>query len=149
MILQNNVPVVLLVENNPDDVELTRLAFAECGVAHELIVVWDGEEALDYLFTRGRYAGLSSKMVPQLVLMDMALPKIDGWEVLKVLRRTELGRTPPVVMLTSSNQRSDVKNSYLSGANSYIQKPVDFSQFVSVVRMLAQYWLKMNLVLKA
>lgn len=140
----NRKPVVLLVENNQDDVELTRLAFAECGVAHELVVAWDGEEALDYLFAAGKYSARPDTKMPHLVLLDMALPKKNGVGVLKTLRTARMGRFPPVVMLTSSSQDSDVFDSYMYGANSYIQKPVDYGHFVAGVRMLAQYWLVLN-----
>lgn len=121
---------ILLVEDNPDDVELTRLAFEEAQVANTLTVVRDGAEALDYLFARGRYADRDPQDLPSLVLLDLNLPKLDGREVLQAIRNDERTRSLPVVVLTTSAEPFDVEASYTLGVNSYIQKPVDFNQFV-------------------
>ena len=136
--------IILLVEDNPDDEELTRLAFAESRVANELVVVRDGQEALDYLFANGKYAGRDVCVRPQLILLDLNLPKVDGLEVLRRIRADELTRLLPVVVMTTSREEQDLLDSYSSGANSYIQKPVDFNQFIEVVRQLGLYWLVLN-----
>lgn len=136
--------IILLVEDNPDDEELTRLAFAESRVANELVVVRDGQEALDYLFATGKYAGRDFCIQPQLILLDLKLPKVDGLGVLHRIRTEELTRFLPVVILTSSKEECDLVESYSLGANSYIQKPVDFTQFIDAVRQLGLYWLVMN-----
>lgn len=136
--------IILLVEDNPDDEELTRLAFAESRVANELVVVRDGQEALDYLFAGGNYTDRDVCIRPQLILLDLKLPKIDGLEVLRRIRADELTRFLSVVVLTSSKEESDLVESYSLGANSYIQKPVDFSQFIDAVRQLGLYWLALN-----
>ncbi len=138
--------IVLLVEDNPDDEELTRLAFDECHLANELIVVRDGQEALDYLFSTGRYADRSIAELPQVVLLDLKLPKVDGLEVLQRVRSDERTKRLPVVVLTSSKEEQDLIDSYSLGASSYIQKPVDYLQFVEAVRQLGLYWLVLNQV---
>lgn len=135
---------ILLVEDNPDDVELTRLAFDEARVANTLVVVGDGAEALDYLFARGAYAQRDPAALPSIVLLDLNLPKIDGREVLQAIRSNELTRTLPVVVLTTSTEPFDVEASYALGVNSYIQKPVDFEQFVWAVKQVGLYWLVLN-----
>lgn len=136
--------IILLVEDNPDDEELTRLAFAESRVANELVVVRGGQEALDYLFAGGNYTDRDVCIRPQLILLDLKLPKIDGLEVLRRIRADEKTKFLSVVVLTSSKEESDLVESYLLGANSYIQKPVDFSQFIDAVRQLGLYWLVLN-----
>ena len=136
--------IILLVEDNQDDEELTRLAFAESRVANDLVVVRDGQEALDYLFANGKYAGRDVCVRPQLILLDLNLPKVDGLEVLRRIRADELTKLLPVVVLTTSKEERDLLDSYSSGANSYIQKPVDFNQFIEVVRQLGLYWLVLN-----
>ncbi len=138
--------IVLLVEDNPDDEELTRLAFDECHLANELVVVRDGQEALDYLFSTGRYAGRGIVEPPQVVLLDLKLPKVDGLQVLQRVRSDERTKRLPVVVLTSSKEEQDLIDSYSMGASSYIQKPVDYLQFVEAVRQLGLYWLVLNQV---
>ncbi len=135
---------ILLVEDNPDDVELTRLAFEEAQVANTLTVVRDGAEALDYLFARGRYADRDPQDLPSLVLLDLNLPKLDGREVLQAIRNDERTRALPVVVLTTSAEPFDVEASYTLGVNSYMQKPVDFNQFVWAVKQVGLYWLVLN-----
>ncbi len=135
---------ILLVEDNPDDVELTRLAFEEANVANRMIVVRDGAEALDYLFARGAYAGRDPRELPSIVLLDLNLPKLDGREVLQAIRAEPATRELPVVVLTTSAEPFDVEASYALGVNSYIQKPVDFEQFVAAVRQVGLYWLVLN-----
>ncbi|HET6585165.1 MAG TPA: response regulator [Nannocystaceae bacterium] len=136
--------IILLVEDNPDDVELTLRAFARANVANELVVVRDGEEALEYLFATGRYAGRNVDEQPQVVLLDLKLPKVDGHEVLRRVRAHEATRRLPIVVLTSSNEERDIVRSYDLGANSFVRKPVDFSEFVDAARHLGLYWLVLN-----
>jgi len=136
--------IILLVEDNPDDVELTLRAFKKCNIANEVVVARDGVEALDYLFGTGAYAGRDLSVMPAVVLLDLKLPRIDGLEVLRRLRADERTRCLPVVVLTSSNEDQDVVNSYQLGANSYIRKPVDFIQFIEAARQLGIYWLLLN-----
>lgn len=135
---------ILLVEDNPDDVELTRIAFAEANVANRLEVVGDGAEALDYLFARGQYAHRDPDDLPSIVLLDLNLPKVDGREVLQAIRANEKTRGLPVVVLTTSTEPFDVEASYALGVNSYIRKPVDFEQFVWAVKQVGMYWLVLN-----
>ena len=135
---------ILLVEDNPDDVELTRLAFDEAKIANQLAVVGDGAEALDYLFARGRFADRDPADLPSLVLLDLNLPKIDGREVLQAIRANEATRALPVVVLTTSTEPFDVEATYALGVNSYIQKPVDFEQFVWAVKQVGLYWIVLN-----
>ena len=135
---------ILLVEDNPDDVELTRIAFAEAKIANELVVVSDGAQALDYLFARGEYAHRDPGDLPSIVLLDLNLPKVDGREVLQAIRASEATRSLPVVVLTTSAEPFDVEASYALGVNSYIQKPVDFERFVWAVKQVGLYWLVLN-----
>jgi CheY-like chemotaxis protein len=135
---------ILLVEDNPDDVELTRIAFVEAKLANHLVVVSDGVEALDYLFARGAHAGRDPDDLPSIVLLDLNLPKVDGREVLQAIRADERTRSLPVVVLTTSAEPFDVEASYALGVNSYIQKPVDFEQFVWAVKQVGLYWLVLN-----
>ena len=136
--------VVLLVEDNPDDVELTKLAFEKNNIANKVIVAKDGVEALDYMFGTGLYAGRDLKDIPVVVLLDLKLPRIDGLEVLKNIRQNEFTRLTPVVILTSSAEENDVINGYNLGANSYIRKPVNFDQFTDAIKNLGLYWLVWN-----
>ena len=135
---------ILLVEDNPDDVELTRIAFKEAKVANQLVVASDGAEALDYLFARGRYADRNPDDLPSIVLLDLNLPKVDGREVLQAIRANEKTRSLPVVVLTTSTEPFDVEATYALGVNSYIQKPVDFERFVWAVQQVGLYWLVLN-----
>jgi two-component system response regulator len=135
---------ILLVEDNPDDVELTRLAFEEAQVANRMIVAKDGADALDYLFARGAHAGRNPADLPSIVLLDLNLPKLDGREVLQAIRAEPATHDLPVVVLTTSAEPFDVEASYALGVNSYIQKPVDFEQFVAAVRQVGLYWLVLN-----
>ncbi len=135
---------ILLVEDNPDDEELTRLAFEESHVANELVVVRDGEEALEYLFGSGRYATRDLTDMPQLILLDLKLPKVDGHEVLQRIRADAHTKYIPVVVMTTSREESDLISSYDLGANSFIQKPVDFVRFGEAVRQVGLYWLVLN-----
>lgn len=131
---------ILLVEDNPDDEELTRIAFAESKLVNELVVVRDGAEALEYLLDpHGR-----GHVLPALVLLDLKLPKVDGLEVLRQVRASPRTRLLPVVVLTTSKEESDLIASYQVGCNSYIRKPVAFSQFVEAVRQLSVYWMVLN-----
>jgi len=135
---------ILLVEDNPDDVELTRLAFEQSKIANKLVVVGDGAAALDYLFAKGKYADRDPEQLPSIVLLDLNLPKVDGREVLQAIRANDATRTLPVVVLTTSAEPFDVEASYALGVNSYIQKPVDFEQFVWAVKQVGLYWLVLN-----
>ena len=142
MVTQNKE--ILLVEDNPDDVELTRIAFTEAGSGYAIRVVTDGAQALDYLFARGEHAGRDINDVPALVLLDLNLPKLNGREVLQAIRENPATRSLPVVVLTTSAEPMDVGSVYELGANSYIQKPVEFERFVDVVRQIGLYWLVLN-----
>ena len=135
---------ILLVEDNPDDVLLTRRALQKNNILNELVVAEDGVEALDYLFGQGAYAGRDVRIQPQVILLDIKLPRMDGIEVLRRIRANESTRLLPVVMLTSSSEERDRLETYSLGANSYIRKPVDFHQFIDAVRQLGLYWLVLN-----
>ena len=136
--------IILLVEDNPDDEVLTRRALKKNNIGNEIIVARDGVEALDYLFGQGAYEGRDLSVMPQLVLLDLKLPRIDGLEVLRRVRADERTKLLPVVILTSSREQQDLVDGYGYGANSYIRKPVDFAQFVEAVRQLGLYWLVLN-----
>ncbi|MBI1910556.1 MAG: response regulator [Deltaproteobacteria bacterium] len=134
---------ILLIEDDPDDVALTLRAFKKNNIEGEIITINEGAEALDYLFARGKFEGRDKKALPQLVLLDLKLPRLDGKAVLKAMR-SEIKTMLPVVVLTSSDEEQDVKDSYRLGANSYIRKPVDFTRFMDVIRDLGIYWLDLN-----
>jgi len=135
---------ILLVEDSPSDVKLTKRALEQNQITNELIVAEDGGEALDYLFATGQYAGRDVHDLPAVVLLDLKLPKIEGLEVLQRIRANEFTRLVPVVILTSSDQEQDMIASYKLGANSYIRKPVDFHRFTEAARTLGLYWLLLN-----
>ena len=134
---------ILLVEDSAEDAEMTLRAMRKCELASRVHWVKDGEEALEYLFCSGRYAGRSPAQGPKLVLLDIKMPRVDGIEVLRRVKGSEL-KSLPVVVMTSSNEERDVLESYRLGVNSYIRKPVDFNQFVEAVKQLGLYWLVLN-----
>ena len=136
--------IILLVEDNADDEELTLRALKKNNIQNDVVIARDGVEALDYLFGTGAYAGRDTSNVPSVTLLDLKLPKVDGLEVLKRLRADERTKFLPVVILTSSKEEQDLLNGYKFGANSYIRKPVDFAQFMEAVRNLGLYWLLLN-----
>ncbi len=140
--MQNKV--VLLVEDNPDDEALTLRALRKHNLANDIVVARDGQEALDFLFAEGDYSERDKSILPQVILLDLKLPKVDGLQVLERLRAAEHTRHVPVVVLTSSNQEQDMIRSYDLGANSYVRKPVDFEQFLEAARQLGLYWLVLN-----
>jgi len=135
---------ILLVEDNPNDEALTLRALKKSNILNPVIVARDGAEALDYLFGRGEYKGRKSEGNPEVVLLDLKLPKVDGLEVLRQLRSDDRTKLLPVVVLTSSVEEQDVMRGYTLGANSYVRKPVDFNQFVEAVKQLGLYWLVLN-----
>jgi len=136
--------IILLIEDNPDDEVLTLRALEKNNIKNDVVVARNGAEALDYLFGTGPYAGRDLTVMPQVTLLDLKLPKVDGLEVLRQLRANELTRLLPVVILTSSNEEQDRVNGYGLGANSYVRKPIDFGQFMDAVRELGLYWLILN-----
>ena len=135
---------ILLVEDNSDDELLTLRALNGNNIANEVIVTRDGAEALDYLFARGQYSDRDTSEMPQVILLDLKLPKIDGLEVLSQIRADERTKEVPVVILTSSNEEIDIVQSYVKGANSYVRKPVEFDRFVEAVRQVGIYWMLLN-----
>ena len=135
---------ILLVEDNPDDVELTLRALRKHYVKNTIVVAKDGAEALDYLFATGKHADRDVADLPTVVLLDLKLPKVDGVEVLRKLRSDERTKLLPVVVLTSSDREQDIIDSYENGCNSYVRKPVDFNRFAEAVRQLGLYWLLLN-----
>lgn len=136
--------VILLVEDNPDDVELTLMAFKKYNIMNDVVIAGDGAEALDYIFGKDEYASRDMSNLPEIVLLDLKLPKVDGLEVLQRLRADERTKHLPVIILTSSNEERDIINGYDLGANSYVQKPVEFTQFSEAVGRLGIYWLLLN-----
>ncbi len=139
-----NKKIILLIEDNPDDEVLTLRAFKKNNIINEVVVARDGAEALDYLFCEGNYAERDTSLTPEIILLDLKLPKIDGLEVLKRIRADDRTKLIPVVILTSSREEQDIINGYGLGANSYIRKPVDFAQFTEAIRQLGMYWLVLN-----
>lgn len=136
--------MILLVEDNPDDEALTLRALKKNNILNEVVVARNGVEALDYLFGKGVYADRDMSVMPNLILLDLKLPKMDGLEVLRQLRTDDRTKILPVVILTSSKEEQDLINGYSLGANSYVRKPVDFSQFSEAVRQLGLYWFVLN-----
>ncbi len=141
--MENGVEI-LLVEDNPNDVELTLRAFKKNNLTNHIRVARDGAEALDYLFGTGEFAGRDINHHPKVILLDLKLPKVDGMEVLKRIKADARTKTIPVVVLTSSREESDLVESYALGVNSYIRKPVDFEKFTESVRTIGMYWLLLN-----
>src|SRR5579884_1595470 len=135
---------ILLVEDNPDDEALTLRALTKHNVTNEVVIARDGAEAQDYLFGRGNYEGRDTSQVPQVILLDLKLPKVDGLEVLRSIREDDRTKLLPVVILTSSKEEEDILNGYRLGANSYVRKPVDFVEFTDAVRQLGLFWLLLN-----
>lgn len=136
--------IILLVEDNPDDMALTLRSFEKSEISSKVITAEDGEEALDYLFCKGKYKGKSLLNFPSLILLDLKLPKINGFEVLKAIRENESTKFLPVVILTTSKEEQDIKYCYNLGANSYIRKAVDSTKFIQTLQSLGLYWLKIN-----
>ena len=139
-----NTKTILLVEDNPSDIELTKRALANANIANKLVVAEDGQEALDYLFGTGHYAGRDAAPLLAVVLLDLKLPKVDGLDILRRIRANERTKRLPVVILTSSQEEQDIAAGYDLGANSYIRKPVDFSQFAEAIKSMGLYWLVLN-----
>ncbi|MBA56513.1 MAG: two-component system response regulator [Pseudomonadales bacterium] len=137
---------ILLVEDNPDDELLALRALKKSDVPNEVVVTRDGQEALDYIFGEGKFDGRDIRVLPKVVFLDLKLPKLNGLEVLRKIREDERTKGLPVVLLTSSDEVQDMKAGYDIGVNSYINKPVDFDEFVSQVKLLGQYWLGVNRV---
>ena len=140
----NSTQAILLVEDNADDELLTRRAFKKNNIMNEIVVAHDGVEALDYLFGTGMYAGRDVSVTPQVVLLDLNLPRIGGLDVLKKIREDDRTKFLPVVVLTSSKQDEDVVRSYTFGANSFVRKPVEFGEFIEAVKTLGLFWLILN-----
>lgn len=136
--------LILLVEDNPDDEALTLRALSKNNIRNEIVVARDGAEALDFLFCQGIYAERDTRVMPQIILLDIKLPKVDGLEVLRRIRADTRTRLLPVVLLTSSKEEQDLIDGYSFGANSYIRKPVDFTQFSEAIRQVGAYWLVLN-----
>jgi two-component system response regulator len=136
--------MILIVEDNPDDEEMTLRSLSQAGLANDVEVVRDGVEALDFLFGTGAYAGRDLSRMPTVILLDLKLPKLNGIDVLNRMRKDDRTRNIPVVVLTSSSEDEDMVRSYSSGANSYVRKPVVFADFVGVVSQLGMYWMLLN-----
>ncbi len=139
-----HMKTALLVEDNPDDEELTLRAFRQLSITNDIIVARDGVEALDYLFGEGKYGGRDMSVMPSVVLLDLKLPMLDGFEVLSRIRSSEFTRFLPVVVLSSSSEEQDIVKSYSLGANSYIRKPVNFDKFMQAAEYLGLYWFTLN-----
>lgn len=135
---------ILIVEDNPSDAEMALRALKKNKLANNVLIVEDGEQALDFIFARGKYSNREKKIRPKIILLDLKLPKVDGLEVLKEIKSNDQTKIIPVIMMTSSTEETDVMKSYQLGVNSYIVKPVDFDKFVDAVRDLGLYWLLLN-----
>ncbi len=142
--LRRKSSIILLVEDNPDDEELTRMALAESKILNKVVVAQDGPEALDYLLATGPYENRDPSLDPELVLLDLKLPKLGGLEVLRRMRADKRTQMIPVVVLTTSSEEEDIIASYRLGANSYVRKPVEFNHFAAAVKQLGMYWLLLN-----
>lgn len=142
--METRIIDILLVEDNPDDVELTLRALKKNNIANSIHVISDGAEAVDYFQATGKYSGRDIRLTPRLVILDLKLPKVDGLEIIRLIKSDKQTRLIPVVILTSSKEESDVLSSYDLGANSFIVKPVDFEKFTEAVRVLGMYWLLLN-----
>lgn len=140
--------IILLIEDNADDIALTKLALEKNNINCKLVTARDGAEALDYLFATGKYSDRNNSIIPKLILLDLKLPKIDGLEVIRRTRATEKTKLLPIVVLTTSNEKQDIASSYMLGANSYIRKPVDFDEFSRLMEHIATYWLDYNITPK-
>jgi two-component system response regulator len=140
--MQRNI--IMIVEDNEDDLELTQRAFAKNNILNEIVIARDGVEALDYLFGTGAHEGRDLSIMPEVILLDLNMPRMGGIETLKKIREDKRTKLLPVVVLTSSNEEQDMTESYECGVNSYIRKPVDFSQFADSVRQLSLYWMVLN-----
>jgi len=135
---------ILLVEDNTDDAEMTIRALRKVNLAHNLVHLEDGQEALDYMFGNGRFAGRDLRIQPKVILLDIKMPRVDGMEVLRLLKMNELTKSIPVVMMTSSSEDKDMLTSYSLGVNSYVVKPVNFENFAKAVSELGLYWMMIN-----
>ncbi len=142
--MHTNGDTILLVEDNPDDIELLMRALRKNNIANDITVTRDGVEALDYLFGGGKYAGRNTRNTPRIILLDLKMPKMNGLQVLERIRADERTALTPVIILTSSKEEQDLISGYKSGANSYVRKPVDFNEFVDAVRQIGLYWLLIN-----
>lgn len=140
----DNQVQILLVDDNPDDAELAIRALKKHNLANHVVIATDGEQALDFLFARGKYARRNIEFGPKMILLDLKLPKVDGLEVLRIVKRDPRTKMIPVIVLTSSKEEKDMVDSYKLGVNSYILKPVDFDQFVIAVKDIGYYWLLLN-----
>jgi len=139
-----NEKTILLVEDNKDDVALTLRSFKKSKMKNKIVIAGDGEEALDYLFCKGKFENRNPPDLPAMVLLDLKLPKIDGFEVLKEIRKNEITKFLPVIILTSSKEKRDMVYGYLMGANSFIQKPVDFGKFSEAIKTITVFWTHIN-----
>ena len=142
--IDQSVVEILLVEDNPQDAEMAIRALKKNNLANNVLLVTDGEEALDFIFARGAYSGRNIESGPKVILLDLKLPKVDGLEVLKVVKSDERTKIIPIIALTSSSEEKDIIESYRLGVNSYIVKPVDFDKFVEAIKGLGLYWLLLN-----
>jgi CheY-like chemotaxis protein len=138
------IPMILLVEDNPTDEKLTRRAFQRCALPHQMLIVRDGAEALEYVFAMGNHAGRDPAAAPAVILLDLKLPRMSGLEVIQRIRADARTRLLPIVVLTASGEAEDVQQSYELGANAYVRKPVDFTQFVDTASIIGRFWVGAN-----